>query len=62
MSHSEEEIGFEYVVRYDKGITSDHVIASGSYPVNCDFSKIEVETYNSEHPVIGQFTLTIKLN
>lgn len=49
MSHSEEEIGFEYVVRYDKGITSDHVIASGSYPVNFDFSKIEVETYNS-HP------------
>jgi NTE family protein len=43
-----KKTGFEHVVRYDKGITSDHVIASGSYPVNFDFTKIEVESYNSE--------------
>jgi NTE family protein len=43
-----KEIGFEHVVYYDKGITSDHVIASGSYPVNFDFTKIEVESYNPE--------------
>jgi hypothetical protein len=29
-----KEIGFERVVRDDEGITSDHVMASGSLPVN----------------------------
>ena len=38
----------EHVIHYDKGITSDHVMASGSYPVNFDFAKIDVESYNSE--------------
>jgi predicted acylesterase/phospholipase RssA len=42
------EIGLEHVIRYDKGITSDHIMASGSYPVNFDFAKIEVESYNTE--------------
>jgi NTE family protein len=45
----DKEIGFEHIVRYDKGITSNHVIASGSYPVNFDFSKIEVDSCISEH-------------
>ena len=45
LSHNNKEIGFEHVVHYDKGITSDHVIASGSFPVNFDFAKIEVESY-----------------
>jgi patatin-like phospholipase/acyl hydrolase len=31
-------------VHYNKVITSDHVIASGSFPVNFDFAKIEVES------------------
>jgi NTE family protein len=44
-----KEIGFEHIVQYDKGITSDHVIASGSYPVNFDFSKLEVESCISQH-------------
>jgi NTE family protein len=48
ISHNNEENRFEHVIRYDKGITSDHVLASGSYPVNFDFAKIEVESYNSE--------------
>ena len=43
-----KEFGFEHVVNYDNGITSDHVMASGSFPVNFDFTKIEVESYNSE--------------
>ena len=43
-----KDFGFEHVVHYDKGITSDHVMASGSFPVNFDFSKIEVESYNSD--------------
>jgi NTE family protein len=46
----DKDIGFEHVVRYDKGITSDHVMASGSYPVNFDFTKIGVESYKSEPP------------
>ena len=45
----DKEIGFEHIVPYDKGITSDHVIASGSYPVNFDFSKIEVDSYITQH-------------
>ena len=45
----DKEIGFEHIVHYDKGITSDHVIASGSYPVNFDFSKIEVDSYITQH-------------
>ena len=48
ISHNDKEIGFEHVVHYDEGITSDQVMASGSYPVNFDFSKIEVESYYSE--------------
>ncbi|MDQ3839067.1 MAG: patatin-like phospholipase family protein [Thermoproteota archaeon] len=47
LSHNDKEIGFEHVVHYDKGITSDHVIASGSFPVNFDFAKIEVESQRS---------------
>jgi hypothetical protein len=38
------EIGFEHVIRYDQGITSDHVMASGSYPVNFDYATLEVES------------------
>ncbi|MGH9976833.1 MAG: patatin-like phospholipase family protein [Nitrososphaeraceae archaeon] len=48
LSNNDSEIGFEHVVHYDEGITSDQVMASGSYPVNFDFAKIEVETYSSE--------------
>jgi NTE family protein len=46
LSHKGKDIGFEHIVHYDKGITSDHVIASGSFPVNFDFAKIEVESYS----------------
>ena len=40
-----KEIGFEHVIRYDEGITSDHVMASGSYPVNFDYASLEVESH-----------------
>ncbi len=56
----DKEIGFEHIVHYDKGITSDHVIASGSYPVNFDFSKIEVDPV-SLNIVIDHLTLRIEL-
>ena len=46
LTHNNKEIGFEHVTHYEEGITSEHVIASGSFPVNFDFAKIEVESYN----------------
>ena len=42
VDHNNENL--EHVIHYDKGITSDHVMASGSYPVNFDFAKIDVES------------------
>jgi len=44
----EEEIGFEHVIKYDKGITVDHVIASAAVPVSYDYVKLEAETYDVE--------------
>ena len=43
VSYDGKEIGFERVIRYDKGITSDHVMASGSLPVNFDYASMEVD-------------------
>ena len=40
-----KEIGFEHVIRYDDGITADQVMASGCYPVNFDYTLLEVESY-----------------
>ena len=40
-----KEIGFEHVIRYDDGITVDHVMASGCFPVNFDYALLEVESY-----------------
>jgi NTE family protein len=45
-----KEIGFEHVMKYDEGITVDHVLASGSYPINFDFALLPVETYYSSDP------------
>ena len=42
MSDDKEPV-FKYTIRYDDGITADHVIASGSFPVNFDYCKILVE-------------------
>jgi NTE family protein len=41
--------GFEHIVRYDEGITSDHVMASGSLPINFDYASLEVESYVPNH-------------
>jgi NTE family protein len=40
------DVGFEFVMRYDEGITAEHVIASGSLPVNFEYAKLEVECCN----------------
>jgi NTE family protein len=42
------DVGFEFVMRYDDGINADHVIASGSLPVNFEYSALEVECCNFE--------------
>ncbi|MGA6991707.1 MAG: hypothetical protein WBX81_14920 [Nitrososphaeraceae archaeon] len=49
ISHDGKDIGFEHVIRYDDGITADQVMASGSLPINFDYTKIEVESYNYNH-------------
>lgn len=36
------------MMRYDDGINADHVIASGSLPVNFEYSTLEVECCNFE--------------
>jgi predicted acylesterase/phospholipase RssA len=41
--NSENE-GFEHIIRYNDGVTSDFVLASCSVPVNYDYTKINVET------------------
>jgi hypothetical protein len=47
-----KEIGFEHVIKYDEGITVDHVLASGCYPVNFDFTLLPVESYSSDPSAI----------
>jgi len=47
ITQDDKEIGFEHVIRYNDGITADHVMASGSYPVNFDYATLEVESYKS---------------
>jgi NTE family protein len=42
---------FEYVIRYDKGIKVDFVLASGSVPVNYDYTRIPVEEHNSQRNI-----------
>ncbi|HKR72784.1 MAG TPA: patatin-like phospholipase family protein [Candidatus Nitrosocosmicus sp.] len=42
----DHEVQHEYVIRYDEGITSDHVIASAAYPVNFDYVSLSVEKYD----------------
>ncbi|HEY7110029.1 MAG TPA: patatin-like phospholipase family protein [Nitrososphaeraceae archaeon] len=37
---------YEFVIRYDKGIEVDFVLASGSVPVNYDYTRIPVEEHD----------------
>lgn len=41
---SQDNEGFEHVIRYEDGIKSDFVIASCSIPVNYDYTRLNVET------------------
>ncbi len=46
--------GYEYVIRYEDGIEVDFVLASGSVPVNYDYTKLLVENNSNEHEVKNQ--------
>jgi predicted acylesterase/phospholipase RssA len=43
--------GFEHVIRYNNGIEVEFVLASGSVPVNYDYTKMVVENYTNKHEV-----------
>ncbi len=43
-----KEVGHKYIVRYNNGITSDHVITSASVPLNYSYTTLEVESYNED--------------
>ena len=42
---SENNEGFEHVIRYNNGITADFVLASCSVPVNYDYTRLNVENH-----------------
>jgi predicted acylesterase/phospholipase RssA len=41
-----KEVAHKHIIRYNDGITSDHVIASASVPINYSYTTLEVESYN----------------
>jgi NTE family protein len=42
-----KEVGrHKHIIRYNDGITSEHVIASASVPINYNYTTLEVESYN----------------
>ncbi|MGB8937146.1 MAG: patatin-like phospholipase family protein, partial [Candidatus Nitrosopolaris sp.] len=41
-----KEVGYKHTIRYNQGITSEHVIASASVPINYSYTTLEVESYN----------------
>jgi NTE family protein len=60
ITQNNKEIGFEYIIRYDNGITADHVMASGSYPVNFDYASLEVESYDSDVGDDSEYQLGVR--
>lgn len=43
--------GFEHVISYNNGIEVDYVLASGSVPVNYDYTKLMVENYSNNNKI-----------
>jgi predicted acylesterase/phospholipase RssA len=60
ITQNNKEIGFEYIIRYDNGITADHVMASGSYPINFDYASLEVESYDSDVDDDSEYQLGVR--
>ncbi len=48
-----EEAGYEYVISHNYGIEVDFVLASGSVPVNYEYTKLQVEDTNGNHRIKG---------
>jgi NTE family protein len=42
-----KEVGHQHIIWYNDGITSEHVIASASVPINYGYTPLEVESYNN---------------
>ena len=42
-----KEVGHQHIIWYNDGITSEHVIASASVPINYSYTPLEVESYDS---------------
>ena len=42
-----QERGYRHVVRYNDGITLEHVMASASVPINYSYTTLEVESYDN---------------
>jgi len=42
-----KKVGHQHIIRYNDGITSDHVIASASVPINYSYTPLEVESYDN---------------
>ena len=45
--------GYEHVINHNDGIEVDFVLASGSVPVNYDYTKLGVEDFNHGHGING---------
>ena len=53
---SENNEGFEHIIRYNDGITADFVLASCSVPVNYDYTRLDVENHTLEMRKQGDYT------
>ena len=49
ITHNEKGVGHEHIIRYNDGITADHVIASASVPINYSYTSLEVESFNTDN-------------
>ncbi len=49
-----EEAGYEYVINHNDGIEVDFVLASGSVPVNYEYTKLQVEDTKGSHRTKGE--------
>jgi NTE family protein len=48
ITHNGKVVGHEHIIRYNDGITADHVIASASVPINYSYTPLEVESFNND--------------
>ena len=39
-----KDVGHEHIIRYNDGITSEHVLSSASVPVNYSYTPLEAES------------------